>query len=76
MAQGKEVDFLFDLAQNPRLSKEIAAELLQPNRAASGVGELRVRKTDAPDRAQEDVGERWSPCPQTPRRSINQSGRF
>lgn len=39
-------------------------EEFQPDRAASGLGELGVRKTDAPHRAQENVGERREPEPE------------
>src|ERR1700691_2246444 len=50
----------------PRADADEAGELeeLEPDRAASGLRELRVREADAPDRAQENIGERGEPEPE------------
>ena len=50
----------------PRADADEAGELeeLEPDRAAGRVGELRVREADAPERAQENIGERGEPEPE------------
>ncbi len=50
----------------PRADADEAGELekLEPDRAAGGLGELRVREADAPDRAEENIGERGEPEPE------------
>ena len=48
------------------LMRDEAGELeeLEPDRAAGRVGELSVGEADAPDRADENIGERGEPEPQ------------
>src|SRR5271155_4926356 len=50
----------------PRADADEGGELeeLEPDRAARGLGELRVREADAPERADENIGERGEPEPE------------